>query len=395
MLNPLKVAGNIYWLGANDRKKHLFENIWPLPNGVAYNCYLINDEKTALVDTIQSGVAGDFVEKVESLLNGRTLDYLIINHMELDHSGEIKEILKRYPNVTIVGNSKTFKVVDAYWGAICNLMQVEDGDELSLGYHKLKFVMTPWVHWPETMMTYDITDQVLFSGDAFGSFGTLDGGVFDDEIDFAYYEEDMRRYFSNIVGKYANMVQKAFKKLEGVPVKAVCPVHGPVWRSKPEVVLGLYDKWSKMEGENGVVIIYASMYGNTEQLADHIARKIAEQGITKIRVHDVSKTHISDLINEIWRYKGVVLGSCAYNSEMFPLMEQLTRELEHMGVKGRELGLFGSYSWNGGGVKSLKKFQESIGWNLVSEPVDIYGIPNDEKYAQCDAMALAMAEKLK
>ncbi len=395
MLNPLKVVGNIYWLGANDRKKHLFENIWPLPNGVAYNCYLINDEKTALVDTIQSGVAGDFVEKVESLLAGRSLDYLVINHMELDHSGEIKEILKRYPNVTIVGNSKTFKVVDAYWGTICNLMQVEDGDELSLGYHKLKFVMTPWIHWPETMMTYDLTDQVLFSGDAFGSFGTLDGGVFDDEIDFAYYEEDMRRYFSNIVGKYANMVQKAFKKLDGVPVKAVCPVHGPVWRSKPEVVLGLYDKWSKMDGENGVVIIYASMYGNTEQLADHIARKIAEQGITKIRVHDVSKTHISDLINEIWKYKGVILGSCAYNSEMFPLMEQLTRELEHMGVKRRELGLFGSYSWNGGGVKSLKKFQESIGWNLVSEPVDVYGIPNNEKYAQCDAMALAMAEKLK
>lgn len=395
MLNPLKVVGNIYWLGANDRKKHLFENIWPLPNGVAYNCYLINDEKTALVDTIQSGVAGDFVEKVESLLSGRSLDYLVINHMELDHSGEIKEILKRYPNVTIVGNSKTFKVVDAYWGTICNLMQVEDGDELSLGYHKLKFVMTPWIHWPETMMTYDLTDQVLFSGDAFGSFGTLDGGVFDDEIDFAYYEEDMRRYFSNIVGKYANMVQKAFKKLDGVPVKAVCPVHGPVWRSKPEVVLGLYDKWSKMDGENGVVIIYASMYGNTEQLADHIARKIAEQGITKIRVHDVSKTHISDLINEIWKYKGVILGSCAYNSEMFPLMEQLTRELEHMGVKRRELGLFGSYSWNGGGVKSLKKFQESIGWDLVSEPVDVYGIPNNEKYAQCDAMALAMAEKLK
>lgn len=395
MLNPLKVAGNIYWLGANDRKKHLFENIWPLPNGVAYNCYLIKDEKTALIDTIEAGVSGEFIEKIEALLEGRTLDYLVINHMELDHSGEVKEILKRYPNVKIIGNSKTFKVVEAYWGNVENLKQVEDGEELSLGRHNLKFVMTPWVHWPETMMTYDTTDQVLFSGDAFGSFGTLDGGVFDDEIDLAYYEEDMRRYFSNIVGKYANMVQKAFKKLDGVPVKSVCPVHGPVWRSNPEIVLGWYDKWSKMEAENGVVIIYASMYGNTEKVADYIARKIAEQGIKKIRIHDVSKTHISNLINEIWRYKGVVLGSCAYNSEMFPLMEQLTRELEHMGVKGRELGLFGSYSWNGGGVKGLKKFHEAIGWNLVSEPVDIYGIPNREKYEQCDALALAMAEKLK
>jgi flavorubredoxin len=395
MLKPLKVAGEIYWLGANDRKKHLFENIWPLPNGVAYNCFLINDEKTALVDTIESGVAGDFVEKVESLLAGRPLDYLIINHMELDHTGEVKEILKRYPKVQIIGNSKTFKIVEAYWGNVNNFKHVEDNEELSLGHHKLKFLMTPWVHWPETMMTYDVTEQVLFSGDAFGSFGTLDGGVFDDEIDFTYYEEDMRRYFSNIVGKYANMVQKAFKKLDGVPVKSVCPVHGPVWRSNPEIVLGLYDKWSKMEAENGVVIIYASMYGNTEQVADYIARKIAERGVKKIRIHDVSKTHISNLINDIWKYKGVILGSCAYNSQMFPLMEQLTRELEHMGVKDRELGIFGSYSWNGGGVKNLKKFQENVSWNLVSEPVEIYGIPDGKKLVQCDALALEMAEKLK
>lgn len=395
MLKPQKVTGNIFWLGVNDRKKHLFENMWPLPNGVAYNCYLIKDEKTALVDTIEFKISPNFVEQVEELLGGRTLDYLIINHMELDHSGEIRAIIQRYPNVKIIGNSKTFKVVEAYYGITENLLQVEDGHELSLGHHHLKFVMTPWVHWPETMMTYDTTEQVLFSGDAFGCFGTLDGGVFDDEIDFEYYEEDMRRYFSNIVGKYANMVQKAFKKLEGVPVKVVCPVHGPVWRSNPQIVLGLYDKWSRMEAENGVVIIYASMYGNTEQIADYIARKMADQGIRKIRIHDVSKTHISELINQIWKYKGVILGSCAYNSEMFPMMENLTRELEHMGVKNRELALFGSYSWNGGGVKGLKKFHENIGWNLVAEPVDIYGIPTAEKYAACDALALAMSEKLK
>lgn len=395
MLQPQKVNENVFWLGVNDRKKHLFENMWPLPNGVAYNCYLIKDDKTALIDTIESGSSSNFIEEIETVLEGRTLDYLVINHMELDHSGEIKAILKRYPNIKIVGNSKTFKVIEAYFGAVENLKQVEDGETLSLGKCNLKFVMTPWVHWPETMMTYETTSQVLFSGDAFGSFGTLDGGVFDDEIDFSYYEEDMRRYFSNIVGKYANMVQKAFKKLDGVPVNSICPVHGPVWRTNPSVVLNLYDRWSKMEAEDGVVIIYASMYGNTEQIADYIARKISEQGVKKIRIYDVSKTHISTLINEIWRYKGVVLGSCAYNSEMFPLMENLTRELEHMGVKGRELGLFGSYSWNGGGVKNLKKFHESIGWNLVSEPVDIYGIPNKEKYQQCDELAKAMAEKIK
>ncbi len=394
-MNPLKVTGKVYWLGVNDRRKHLFENMWPLDRGVAYNCYLILDNKTALIDTVELRAGGDFVSKVESILNGRKLDYLIINHMEPDHSGEIKSIVDKYPEVKIVGNLKTFKIVEAYWGIKCNLHTVDDGDTLDLGYHKLQFVMTPWVHWPETMMTYDQTDAVLFSGDAFGSFGTLDGGVFDDEINFSFYESEMRRYYSNIVGKYCNMVQKAFKKLEGVPVKAICPTHGPVWRTDPQKVLGLYDKWSRYQTEEGVVIIYASMYGNTEAIADYIARQLSENGIKNIRVHDVSKTHISQLINEIWQYKGVILGSCAYNSEMFPLMENLTRELEHMGVKDHLLGLFGSYSWNGGGVKNLSKFAENIGWEMPAQPADIYGMPNEEKLATCKLLAEGMANKLK
>lgn len=394
-MNPLKVTGNIYWLGVNDRRKHLFENMWPLDRGIAYNCYLILDNQTALVDTVELRSGGDFVSKVVSMLNGRKLDYLIVNHMEPDHSGEIKSIVDKFPQVKIVGNLKTFKIVEAYWGLKCNLHTVDDGDTLDLGYHKLKFVMTPWVHWPETMMTYDQTDSVLFSGDAFGSFGALDGGVFDDEINFSFYEDEMRRYYSNIVGKYSNMVQKAFKKLEGIPVKAVCSTHGPVWRTDPQKVLGLYDKWSKYQTEEGVVIIYASMYGNTEAVADYIARQLAENGITNIRIHDVSKTHISHLISEIWQYKGVILGSCAYNSEMYPLMEHLTRELEHMGVKDHLLGLFGSYSWNGGGVKNLSKFAENIGWEMSALPVDIFGMANEEKLADCKLLAEGMANKLK
>lgn len=388
----IKVTDTIYYIGVNDRRKELFENLWPLPNGVCYNSYLINDEKTALLDTVEAGASGEnFLSMIEESLDGKELDYLIINHMELDHAGEISAVVRRWPNVEIIGNNKTFKILSAYYGITDNLREVKDGDELNLGHHNLKFVFTPWVHWPETMMTYCTEEQVLFSADAFGTFGTLDGTIFDDEIDFEIYREEMRRYYSNIVGKYSNMVQKAFKKLDGVPIKMICPLHGPVWRSNPGKVVELYDRWSKYIARDGVVIIYASMYGNTAEVADHIARKLAEAGVRKIKVHDVSKTHLSYLISDIWKYEGVILGSCAYNSEMFPLMEQLTRELQHMGVKNKKLGLFGSYSWNGGGVRNLKTFAEAIGWEMVAEPADLYGTPTPEKLKACDAIAENMA----
>ena len=396
MHNTVKITDKVYWLGANDRRTNLFENMWPIPNGVSYNSYLIVDEKIALVDTLEYGSSDDYLDKIEELIDGKPIDYLIINHMEPDHSGAIKTIVEKYPEIKLVGNLKTFKIIEAYFGYKDNWYQVEDGDGLDLGHHVLKFVMTPWVHWPETMMTYDLSEKVLFSGDAFGSFGTLDGGIFDDEIEFEeYYLDEMRRYYSNIVGKYSNMVQKAFKKLEGIDIKYICSTHGPIWRKDVNKVLSLYDKWSKFETEDGVVIIYGSMYGNTAKMADCIARKLSEQGIKKIRVHDVSKTHISYLINEIWKYKGVILGSSAYNSGMLPPMENLTRTLEHMGVKDHLLGLFGSYSWNGGGVKMLHKFYETMEWDLVSEPIDAKGIPGNETFDRCEVLAKAMADKLK
>ena len=389
------VKGKVHWIGVNDRRKRLFENMWTLERGVAYNSYLIVDEKTALVDTVEDRAAGNYIERIEKLLEGRKLDYLIINHMEPDHSGEVKAILDHFEDVTLVGNIKTFKMAEAYWGITDGLLQVGDGDTLNLGYHNLKFVLTPFVHWPETMMTYDETEKILFSGDAFGSFGTLDGGIFDDEINFDFVEEEMRRYYSNIVGPYSNMVQKAFVKLKDVPVNVVAPLHGPVWRDKPEKVLELYDKWSRFEAEDGVVIVVASMYGNTELMADYIGRKLAENGVRNIRIHDVSRTPISHLINEIWKYKGIILGSCAYNGHMFPLMESFTREIIHLKLQNRFLGIFGSYSWNGGGVKNLMKFAEESKLELVADPAEIYGKPSDDKYAQCDVIAKEMAVRLK
>ncbi|MFI3294603.1 MAG: FprA family A-type flavoprotein [Rikenellaceae bacterium] len=391
----VNVTEKIFWIGANDRRKNLFENMWPLPQGVAYNCYLIKDEKTALLDTVEMGSHSQFLSRVEEILDGRELDYLIINHMELDHAGEIGDIVRRYPRVQIVGNAKTFKILEGYYGITENLVSVKDGDSLSLGHHNLQFVFTPWVHWPETMVTLDTTEGVLFSADAFGTFGTLDGAIFDDEMDVTKYDDEMRRYYSNIVGKYSNMVQKAFAKLPVGDVKVICPLHGPIWRSNPSYVIDLYDKWSRYEAEEGVVLVYASMYGNTQIAADYMARRLAENGVRNIVVHDVSKTHLSYLISDIWKYKGVILGSCAYNAQMFPLMENLTRELEHMGVKDRKLGLFGSYSWNGGGVRNLLAFAENIKWEQVAPAADLFGTPTPEKLAACDAIAEAMAQAIK
>lgn len=396
MFNNVKINERISWIGVNDRTTHLFEALWPIPNGVAYNTYLIQDEKTALLDTMKLGFGKDFQERVTETLGDRVLDYLIIHHMEPDHAGEIKSIVKKYPNVKIVGNNKTFKVLESYFGKMDNLMEVKEGDVLDLGHHKLKFVFMPWVHWPEVMVSYDLTEGILFSADAFGTFGTLDGGIFDDEVLFdKYYEDDMRRYYSNIVGKYSSFVQKAFCKLAGVNIRMICPLHGPIWRTNVAKVLGLYDKWSKMEADDAVVIIYGSMYGNTAVMADYIARQLAEQGIKDIRVYDASKTHISYLISEVWRCKGVILGSPAYNSCMFPMIENLTRELEHKGLKNRYLGVFGTYSWNGGGVRNLLNFADNIKWEMVGQPAEIEGSVMDSKIALAKELALEMAQKIK
>lgn len=395
MFEKINVVGKVYWLGVNDRKKPLFENLWPLPNGVAYNSYIINDEKTALIDTVDFCAGRNFVEGIADYIGDKPLDYLVINHMELDHTGEVRNLMDRYPNITIVGNGVTKRIFEGYFGVVKNFLDISKGTIVDLGHHKLSFTLTPWVHWPETMMTYDTTEGVLFSGDAFGSFGTLDGGIFDDEINFDFYIDEMRRYYSNIVGKYSPMVQKALAKLDGLEVKFICAAHGPLWRKDPQKVIDLYTKWCNYEGEEGVVIIFASMYGNTESVADYIARKIADRGIKNVRIFDVSKTHISFLLNEIWKYKGVILGSCSYNTEMHPNMEHLCKEIEHMGVKNKQLGIFGTYSWNGGGAKNLLKFAENIAWEQVSDSVDLFGIPGEADFAKCDKMAKAMTEKIR
>ncbi len=387
-MKKIVISNNVFYIGTNDRRKNLFENNWPLPNGVSYNSYLITDEKCALIDTLEFGSKDDYLDSIESILDGKTLDYLIINHMEPDHSSMAGMIIKRFPEIKIVANNKAFKMLEAYFGIDKDcILEVKDGDVIDLGYHKLKFIMTPWVHWPETMMTYDETDKILFSCDAFGSFGTLDGGIFDNEINFSFYEDEMRRYYSNIVGKYSHMVQKAFAKLEGTDIRIISPSHGPVWRDNPALAIGLYDKWSKHESDEGVVIVFASMYGNTEKMADYCARLISERGIKNIRIYDVSKTHVSFILNDIWKYKSLILGSSAYNSGMHPMMQHLCNELEVLNPKFKNYALFGSYSWSGGGLKSLETFAERMEWNKVAPSVELMGSPNIEKMVGFEEIA--------
>ncbi|MDY7027679.1 MAG: FprA family A-type flavoprotein, partial [Spirochaetota bacterium] len=279
----IPITEDVFYVGVNDRETHLFENMWPLPKGVTYNSYVIKDEKNVLVDTVKVTKMALFLQKLRGLLDGGTIDYLVINHMEPDHSGAIREIVQNYPDVKIVGNAKTFDFLKGFYDIDENLYEVKDGDELALGKHTLRFYLTPMVHWPETMMTYDIGEQILFAGDAFGGFGTLDGGVFDDEVNIEYFENEIRRYYSNIVGKFGPMVQKALKKLEGLPIKVVASTHGPVWRSNPQRIINSYDRWSKYEADPGVVIVFGSMYGNTEKMADYVARRLAEYGVKDIR----------------------------------------------------------------------------------------------------------------
>jgi len=393
-MHQVNLAENIYYLGFNDRRTHLFENLWPLPYGISYNSYVIVDEKIALIDTVEHSFTDDYLDQIEILTNGRAVDYLVINHMEPDHSGALKAVIGKYPNITLVGNKKTFDMVANYYKVTENTMEVFDDSELPLGKHRLRFATIPMVHWPETMVSYEMTSKILFTGDAFGSFGTLDGGIFDDELNLSVYEQEVMRYYTNVVGKYCPHTQRALKKIESMDIKMLAATHGPIWRSNLSYILDRYYKWSSYTTETGVVIVYGSMYGNTAKMADVIARQLAVRGIKNIRVYDAAKTHASYIISDIFKYSAFIVGSAAYNNELFPPVENLLTKIEHIGIKNHLLGIFGSFGWSGGGVKNLQKFAENIKWELVYQPVEEKGTLKTEKFEQCIELANAMADRL-
>ena len=390
-----EIADKVYYVGVNDRQKALFENMWPLPYGVSYNSYLIVDEKTVLIDTVDVCYSDIFLKKVADALDGRSLDYLVVNHMEPDHAGSIRLLRQQYPDVQIVGNNKTFGMLEGYHGIKEGLFEVKEGDTLNTGRHELVFYMAPMVHWPETMMTFDETDGVLFSGDGFGCFGTVDGGFLDTRINVDKYWGEMVRYYSNIVGKYGSPVQKALQKLGGLPISAICSTHGPVWTENIAKVIGIYDRLSRYDADEGVVIAYGSMYGNTEQMAEAIAEELSAQGVKNIVMHNVTKSHPSYIIADIFRYKGLIIGSPTYSNQIFPEVEALLSKILLREVKGRYLGYFGSFAWAGAAVKRLAEFAEKSKFELIGDPVEMKQAMKDLTYTQCENLARAMADRLK
>lgn len=386
-----QLVNNIYYVGVNDRQKDLFENMLPLQYGVSYNSYLINDEKTVLVDTVEHPFVEQLINQVTSVLNGKPLDYLIVNHMEPDHSSGIKTLKLLYPDLQIILNAKTADMLNGYYGISDNLYIVKDGDTFSTGSKTLSFHFTPMVHWPEVMMTYVKEDELLFSADAFGCFGALNGAVIDSELDLIVHYNEMVRYYANIVGKYGLPVQNALKKLSGTPIKMICSLHGPVWKDEIAKVVGIYDTLSKYEAEPGVVIVYGSMYGHTEQMAEAVAEGAAS--ITKnVKVYDVSRTNASYILADIFRYKGFICGSPTYCNELYPEINSLLAKIKTRGIKNREFGCFGSFTWAGATLKNFKAFAEEMKWDCVATP-EIKQNMTEEQYKELYNLGRVIAEK--
>ncbi|KGI60156.1 metallo-beta-lactamase domain protein [Prevotella sp. DNF00663] len=392
----IELKNKIYYVGVNDRNKSLFEGLWPLPSGVTYNSYLIDDDKVCLIDSVEVDFFSQFIESLHEVLGDRKIDYLVVNHMEPDHSGSIKLLRKYYPEIQVIGNKKSFDLLSGFYGMDDNHLEVKHGDTLDLGHHTLKFFMTPMVHWPETMMTLDVEDHVLFSGDAFGCFGALNGGLLDSDINTDWAWLEMTRYYSNIVGKYGTPVQNALKKLAAEQIDYICPTHGPVWHEQANQVVSMYDRMSKYETEPGLVICYGTMYGNTERMAETIARAASQAGVKNIMVYNVSKTHHSYILRDIFRYRGLIVGAPTYNNGLYHEMDVLLQEIANRDIKNHYIGWFGSYGWASKAVQKIGEWNEQhIHFDVVGEPVEMKQALTEETKEKCRALGQAMAEKLR
>lgn len=398
MHNVRKVTDDIYWVGANDHRTHLFENIHPIPKGVSYNSYVLLDDKTALFDTVDWSEFRQLMTNMEHVLDGRPLDYLVINHLEPDHAASIEEILIRYPDVKIISTPKGFMLMHQFGfdtdGHEC--IEVKEGDTFSFGKHNVAFVEAPMVHWPEVMVTLDTTDGVLFSADAFGSFIALDGKLFNDEVNFDRdWLDEARRYYTNIVGKYGPHVQHLLAKAAPLlpQIKYIAPLHGPVWRNDFGYLIDKYDKWSSYTPEDPeeVMIVYASMYGNTESAAQALASKLSEAGI-KVVVYDVSNTHVSTLIAETFRVGTIVLASVTYNLGIYPIMKNYLEDLKALNVQNRTFAILENGSWACKSGDLIQKFIEDNLKNcqVLDTRLSLASSLHPDKEAELDAFAQAI-----
>lgn len=393
------VTDDLYWVGGNDHRLALFENIHPIPRGVSYNAYLLLDQQTVLFDTADWSVCRQFLENVEHVLAGRNLDYLVINHMEPDHGASIEEILLRYPKVKIISTEKAFMLMRQFGFHIDgHIEQVAEGDTKCFGKHTVTFVAAPMVHWPEAMVTFDVTNGVLFAADAFGSFGALDGKLFNDEINFDRdWLSDARRYYTNIVGKYGPHVQALLKKAGGIDIKIICPLHGPVWRSDLGYILDKYNHWSTYEPEEkGVMIAYASMYGNTEAAAGVLATKLCERGMTNVVMYDVSNTHVSQLISETFRLSHVVLASVTYNLGIYPVMHNYLMDMKALNLQKRTFAILENGSWACKSGTLMREHLEGMKeMTILDEKVSLVSTLKDDDADSMDALADSIIASMK
>lgn len=400
MYNVRKVTEDLYWIGGDDHRLHLFENIHPIPRGVSYNSYLLLDKKTVLFDTVDWSIGRQFLENLEHVLDGRPLDYMVINHMEPDHAAMIEEVMLRYPKVKVISSEKAFYFMNQFGFHIDSSKTeiVKEGDKKSFGKHEILFVAAPMVHWPEAMVSFDTTNGVLFSADAFGSFGALDGKLFNDEVDFDRdWIDDARRYYTNIVGKYGPHVQALLKKAAGIDIKIVCPLHGPVWRNNLGYFIDKYDKWSRYEPEEkGVMIVYASMYGNTENAASVLASKLVEKGMNNVVMYDVSKTHISQLISETFKYSNVVLASVTYNLGIYPLMHNYLMDMKALNVQNRTFAILENGSWACESGRLMREFLENMrNMTVLDEKVTLTSSMTTEQINEMDTLVDSILNSMK
>jgi flavorubredoxin len=393
----IQITDSVFWIGEQDRETDKFEGLWCLPNGVAYNSYLLKGEKNILIDTVKSPFACGFADKISEVLGKETLDYAIVNHMEPDHSGSLGILRKIYPDVKLIGNSKTAEMLKNFWNIEENVITVKDGESLVLGSRKFVFVFAPMVHWPESMVTYEANDKILFSNDIFGGFGATEGGIFDDEARPDITESEMMRYYVNIVGRFSSQASRILPAVRALDIRVICPSHGPVWRSAPEKAVGLYEKWSRQETEDGVVVVYGTMYGNTKSAADTIARSLSEAGVKSIYVYDAARSDVSAVMTDIWRNRGLVLAACTYNMELFPPVAELLRYIENKNMRGRKIGLCGTHSWADASLRNMSAFVERSkgGWSLVEPEISIKSRMKEADIRQCEILASNMASAIK
>lgn len=392
MQNTRKVKDDIVWVGCNDRRLTLFENLFPIPRGVSYNSYLVMDEKVTLLDTVDVCALQQFMENIDYVLDGKEIDYLIVQHMEPDHGAGIQEMMRRFPNMKIVANAKTVQMIGQFFDLPQEdrVVLVKEGDTLTTGTHTFRFVMAPMVHWPEVMVTYEESEKVLFSADAFGTFGALNGNIFSDELEFdKEWLADARRYYANIVGKYGMQTQALLTKAAGLDIQLICSLHGPIWRENLSYIIEKYDKWSKYEPEDKeVVIIYGSVYGHTEQAVDALAGKLADKGIRHIATYDVSTTHVSELIAEIFRASHIVLACATYNGGIYPPMENLLNDMKALSVQKRTVALMDNGTWAPtAGKQIVKKLEEMKEMELLTQQLSIKSVLKNDREAELDAFA--------